>query len=196
MFFKMFFYCLKVFLHFSFWRAGGCGRHGNAMEQYTWALSAYCCMSWWRAHWRSCIRRVNAACLRGGRAVLPGYREWGGFVSFMIWTHLLLYSCVVHVRVGILLKVELCKVSSQRKRCVLARHLSVVHTVQVWLPRLTEHFRCLYRPGLKDANKPRYRLLRRKLWSVRFFPLAVFPTISQTLAAEALAISMEVRWAT
>ena len=57
--------------------------------------------------------------------------------------------------------------------------------------RLTEHIRCLYRPGLKDANKPRYRLLRRRLWSVRFFPLAVFPTVSQTLAAEALAISME-----
>ena len=55
----------------------------------------------------------------------------------------------------------------------------------------TSHFRCLYRPGLKDANKPRYRLLRRKLMSVRFFSLAVFPTISQTLAAEALAISME-----
>ena len=29
---------------------------------------------------------------------------------------------------------------------------------------LTEHIWCLYRPGLKDANKPRYRLLRRKLW--------------------------------
>ena len=57
--------------------------------------------------------------------------------------------------------------------------------------RLTEHIRCLYRPGLKDANKPRYRLLRRRLWGVRFFPLTVFPTISQTLAAEALAISMK-----
>ena len=57
--------------------------------------------------------------------------------------------------------------------------------------RLTEHIRCLYRPGLKDANKTWYRLLRRRLWSVRFFPLAVFPTISQTSAAEALAISME-----
>ena len=56
---------------------------------------------------------------------------------------------------------------------------------------VTEHFPCLYRPGLKDANKPRNRLLRRKLWSVRFFPLVVFPTISQTLAAEALAMSME-----
>ena len=61
--------------------------------------------------------------------------------------------------------------------------------------RLPEHIRCPYRPGLKDANKPRYRFLRRRLWGVRFFPLAVFPTISQTLAAEALAISMELRWA-
>ena len=57
--------------------------------------------------------------------------------------------------------------------------------------RLTEHIRCLHRPGLKDGNKPRYRLLLRKLWGVRFFLQAVFPTISQTLAAEALAISME-----
>ena len=43
----------------------------------------------------------------------------------------------------------------------------------------------------EDANKPRYRLLRRRLWAVRFFPLAVFPTISQTSAAEAFAISIE-----
>ena len=43
--------------------------------------------------------------------------------------------------------------------------------------RLTEHIRCLYRPGLKDASKPRYRLLRRRLWGVRSFPLAVFPKI-------------------
>ena len=57
--------------------------------------------------------------------------------------------------------------------------------------RLTEHFRCLCRPGLKDANKPKKRLLRRKLWSIRVFPLAVFLTISQTLAAEALATTME-----
>ena len=56
--------------------------------------------------------------------------------------------------------------------------------------RLTEHIGCLYRPGLKGANKPQYRLLRRRLWGVRFFLLTVFPTISQTLAAEALAISM------
>ena len=40
--------------------------------------------------------------------------------------------------------------------------------------RLTEHIRCLHRPGLKHTSKPRYRLLRRRLWSVRFFPLAVF----------------------
>ena len=57
--------------------------------------------------------------------------------------------------------------------------------------RFTEHIRCLYRQGLKDANKTWYRLLRRRLCGVRFFPLAVFPTISQTSAAEALAISME-----
>ena len=57
--------------------------------------------------------------------------------------------------------------------------------------RLTEHIECLYRPGLEDSNKPQYRLLRCKLWGVRFSPVAIFPTISQTSAAEALAISME-----
>ena len=57
--------------------------------------------------------------------------------------------------------------------------------------RLTGQIRFLYALGFKDANKPQYRLLRRKLWGVRFFPLAFFPTISQTMAAEALAISME-----
>ena len=62
---------------------------------------------------------------RCARRVVPGYSVWCG--SSKIWTHLL------HVRVWVLLKVELCMVSSQRKRCILARHLSVVHTLQVWL---------------------------------------------------------------
>ena len=35
-----------------------------------------------------------------GVPVLPGYSALGGFLSSMIWTHLLLYSCVVHVRFG------------------------------------------------------------------------------------------------
>ena len=51
--------------------------------------------------------------------------------------------------------------------------------------------KCLYRPSLKDGSKPRYRLLRRRLWGVRFFPSAFFPAISQTLAAEALAIGSD-----
>ena len=33
--------------------------------------------------------------------------------------------------------------------------------------RLTEHIRFLYRPGLKDANRSQYWLLRRKLWRIR-----------------------------
>ena len=106
-----------------------------------------------------------------GMPCCQGTQCGGGFVSSKIWTHLLLYSCVVHVRVWVLLKLELCMVSSQRKRCIVARHLSVVHTLQVWLHVSLAHFQCLYRPGLKAANKPRYRLLRRKLWSVRFSPI-------------------------
>ena len=80
--------------------------------------------------------------------------------------------------------------SLAKKSVLLARHLSVVRTLQVWL-HVSQNISGLYRLGLKVVNNPRYRLLRRKLWTVRFFPLAVFPTISQTLAAEALAISME-----
>ena len=110
----------------------------------------------------------------------PGYSVWGGFVSSKIWTHLLMYCCVVHVRVW----------GPPEGLYIGKAPVSRTHTPGL-AARATEHFRCLYRPRFKDANKLQYRLLRRKLWSVRFFPLAVFPSISQTLAAEAWAISME-----
>ena len=77
------------------------------------------------------LRRFVAASLRGGRAVLPGYSVLGGLITFEIWTHLSLYFCVVSVRVWGLLKVRLSTDSSPRKRCMLARHLSLAHTVQV-----------------------------------------------------------------
>ena len=93
-----------------------------------WKHRACCYTSWLRAHLWSCTRRFVAASLRGGHAMSPGYSVWGGFVSFKIWTHLLLYSCVVHVRVWVLQKVGLCMVSSWRKRCMLARHLLVVRS--------------------------------------------------------------------
>ena len=170
---------------------GPCYLKAWLMGVQIWKHRAYCCMSWWRAHWWSRIRRFDAVSPRGGLAVLPAYSVFCGFVSSKVWTQLLLYFCVVDVRVWVLLKVELCMVSSPRKRYFLAKaSVSRTHSPSL-AARLTEHIRCLYHPGLKDANKPRDRLLRRRLRSVRFFPKAVFPTISRTFAAEALVISME-----
>ena len=103
------------------------------MGMRRWKRRACWCMSWWRAHWWSCVRRFVAASRRGGRAVLPGYSVLGGWISFGIWTRLWLYFCVVFVRVWGLLKVGSCTDSSPWKRCMLARHLSIAHTVQVWL---------------------------------------------------------------
>ena len=102
-----------------------------------------CCMSWWRAHRWSCLRCFVAASRRGGRAVLPGYSVLGGLITLKIWTHLSLYFCVVSVRVwGLFSKVAL-----------YVGRASVNRTHFPGLAaRLTEHFRCLYRPGLKEAN--------------------------------------------
>ena len=165
---------LSVFL------LGRCSQKAWPMGMRKWKRRACCCMSWWRAHWWSCVRRFVVVSRRGGRAVLPGYSVLGGLISWGIWTHLSLYflrgtcSGLGHSEGGIVFGLfskeglNVGKASVNRTQCPgLAA-------------RLTEHIRCLYRPGLKDANKPRYRLLRRRLWGVRFFPLAVFPTISQT----------------
>ena len=118
---------LSVFL------LGPCYQKAWRMGMRRWKRRA-CCMSWWRAHWWSCVRRFVAASRRGGRAVLPGCTVLGGLISLGIWTHLSLYFRVVFVRVWGLLKVGLCMDSSPRKRCMLARHLLIAHTVQVWLP--------------------------------------------------------------
>ena len=92
-----------------------------------------CCMSWWRAHRWSCLRCFVAASRRGGRAVVPGYSVLGGLITLKIWTHLSLYFCVVSVRVWGPKKVGLCTGSSPRKPCMLAEHLLIAHTFQVWL---------------------------------------------------------------
>ena len=57
--------------------------------------------------------------------------------------------------------------------------------------RLTEHIRCLYRPGLKDANKQKVSTSQAQIMGCSFLSTGCLPTISQTLAAEAVAISME-----
>ena len=116
---------------------GPCYQKAWLMGMRRWKRRACCCMSWWRAHWWSCVRRFVAASLRGGRAVLPECSVLGGLITFVIWTHLSLYFCVVPVRVWGFLKVGLCtdsSPSSPRKRCILARHLLIARTVQVWLP--------------------------------------------------------------
>ena len=168
---------------FSVCLSGPCSQKACLVGMRRWKRRACCCMSWWRAHLWSCVRRFVAASRRGGRAVLPGYSVLGGLISLGIWVVFLRGICsglgpseggIVY---GLFSKegLNVGKASVNRTHCPgLAA-------------RLTEHIRCLYRPGLKDASKPWYRLLRRRLWGVRFFPLAV----SQTLAAEALAISME-----
>ena len=179
----------------------GSVRHGNAMELYYWKAwlmgvqigkhRACCCMSWWRAHLWSCVRRFVAASPRGGHAVLPGYSvlEWFGLIQDLD-TSLVVFLRGVCSGLGPPEGGIVYGLFS--KEALYTGKASVSRTHSPGLAaRLTEHFRCLYRLGLKDANKPPYRLLRRKLWNVRFFPLAVFPTISQTLSAEALAISME-----
>ena len=62
--------------------------------------------------------------------MLPGYSVLGGLITFEIWAHLSLY--VGSVRVWGLLKVGLSTDSSPKKRCILARHLLIARTVQVW----------------------------------------------------------------
>ena len=107
-------------------------------------------------------------------------------ISFEIWTHLSLYflrglcSGLGPSEGGIVYGLF-------SKEALYVGKASVNRTHCPGLAaRLTEHIRCLCRPGLKDANKPRYRLLRRRLWSVRFFPLTIFPTISQTLEGRSI----------
>ena len=149
----------------------GSVRHANAMEQYTWALSVPIRtllpegMASGRANFLGGVHKggaaSGAASLRGGHAVLRGTQCWVVSSHSRSWTHLLLCFCVVHVRVWVLWKVELCVVSFLRQRCMLARHLSVVHTLQVWphvLPNISGA--CIVLVS-KTETKPRYRLLRR-----------------------------------
>ena len=122
--------------------------------------------------------------------MLPGYSVLGGLITFEIWTHLSLYFSVVSVRVWGFLEVGLSTDSSPRKRCRLARHPLIARTVQIW-PHIPQNISGVCIDRTQRCKQTWYRLLRRRLWGVRFFPSAVFPTISQTLAAEALAISIE-----
>ena len=97
-----------------------------------WKHRACCYTSLLRAHLLSCTRRFVAASLRGGHTVLPGYSVWGEFVSFK-FGHI--FCCILAwYMFGFWSSGEWdCMVSSQRQRCMLARHLLVVHTLQVWL---------------------------------------------------------------
>ena len=190
----------------------GCVTHGNAVDQYTWALTVL--ITTWLPEGMACGHaKVETSCLlmhvlvactvvelhQAFRRRKP--QRWACRVARVLsvgWFDLIRNldtSLIVFLRClcsglgpseggivyGLFSKEALYvgKASVNRTHCPgLAA-------------RITEHVRCLYRPGLNDANKPRYRLLRRRLWGVRFFPLAVFPAISQTLAAEAVAVSME-----
>ena len=178
-------------LGLSAFSCGPCYLKAWLMGVQIWKHRAYCCMSWWRAHWWSRIRRFDAVSPRGGLAVLPGYSVFCGFVSSKIWTQLLLYFCVVDVRVWVLLKVELCMVSSPRKRFLLAK-ASVSRTHSLGLAaRLTEHIRCLYRPGLKRCKQTPVSTSEAQVMERSFLSIGCLSTISRTFAAEALVISME-----
>ena len=182
------------------WVWGSVG-HGNAIEQYSWALSvltrillpegtacgrgnleASCLL----LHVLVACRRLVAASLRGGHAVLPGYSVWGGFVSFKIRTQLLLYSCVVHhVRVWVLQRVGLCTVSgepvqgqaSSVSRCARAGHsfFSSVHSTDTERAWYYGFQGPLYlfdpcRPGLflaycaKGSNRSNFSWIRLPRW--------------------------------
>ena len=165
---------LSVFL------LGPCYQKAWLTGMRRWKRRACCCMSWWRALWWSCVRRFVAASLRVGRACVARELSVGWFDH----TRNLDTSLVVFLR-------GICSGLGPSEGGIVyglfskeALHIGKASVNRTHCPglasRLTEHFRCLYRPGLEDASKPRYRLLRRRLWSVRFFPLAVFPTISRT----------------
>ena len=170
---------LSVFL------LGPCYQKAWPMGMRRWKRRACCCMSWW-----SCVRRFVAASRRGGRAVLPGYSVLGCLISLGIWTHFSLYFGVVFVRVWGLLKVELSTDSSPRKRCTLARHLLIEDTVQVWLHvsqnisgvSIAQVSKMQTNPGVDFSGAD---------CGCSFLSICCLPPVSQTLAAEALAISME-----
>ena len=147
----------------------GCGDLSViARQKYTWALSVLFRtllpegMAYGRAKFGSIV--PTAAC-RGGVHIggvasgvsTPQASEVGmpccqGAQCGVVLSHPRSgHTCVVHVRVWVLLKVELCVVSSQK---------SVVYwqgTCQSYtLSRsgCTSHFRCLCRAGLKVVNNP------------------------------------------
>ena len=101
--------------------------------------------------------------------MLPEYSVLCGLITFEIWTHLSLYFCVVVYKKGI------CQ-SNTLSRSGRTSHRTYPVSVS---PRSQ---RCKQTPVSTS---------QASIMGVRFFPLAVFPTISQTYAAEALAISME-----
>ena len=74
---------------------------------------------------------------------------------------------------------------------MLARHQLIAHTVQVWLYVSQNMSGVSVAQVSKMQTNPGTDFSGADCGGVRFLPLAVFPTISQTLAAEALAISME-----
>ena len=166
-------------LGLSVFSLGPCYQMGWPVGMRSWKRRACCCMSWWACtlvELRQAFRRRKPqrwAC-RVARVLSVGWFDHVrnlniSLVVFLRGTCSGLGPSEGGIVYGLF---------SQEALCV--GKASVYHTHCPGLgARLTEHIRGLYRPGLKDANKPWDRLLRRRLWSVRFFPFAVFPTISQ-----------------
>ena len=149
----------------------GSVRHGNAIQKYTWALSVLIRtllpegMACGRANLEaSCLLlHVVMACtlVELHRAIQRRKPErWACRVARVLsvgWfrpTQDLDTSLVVFLR-GTFLKVDLCMVSCQKKCCIGKASVSRTHSPGL-AARLTEHFRSLYRPGLKDAQRRRF----------------------------------------
>ena len=62
--------------------------------------------------------------------------------------------------------------------------------------RLMEHMRCVYCQSVSCAGKPRYKLLRMHLNSIRFVPVLLVDTTRKALALKAWRLQLKIPWPT
>ena len=122
-----------------------------------------------------CVRRSGTASLRGGRDVLSEYSLLGGVINFRnMDTSLVVFLRGIFSGLGPSEGGIVYGLFSKEALYIGKASVNRTHCPGL-VARLTEHIPCLYRPGLKDASKLRYQLLRRSSRGDRFFPLAFFP---------------------
>ena len=82
--------------------------------------------------------------------------------------------------------------SSPRKRCMLGRHLSIATHCPGLAAHLTEHVRCLYRPGLKDANTTLVSTSQAQIMGCSVLSISCLPHDFSNVGRRSIeAISME-----